>query len=205
MSSNEPRFVTIPSQPNTIWMATPVGSVATAAGIGPEPSRCSDRRRGNTTPGLPGTGRTREHFGALRPDDDANSGGTPGRRQPSGSRQPGTLRLVMSPEPKLHERDRLKHVGEFGEEQTARVVRNGEGGPKRVWKPAARNQVHRGTGARTFPPGNNRDVGNAPRSSEVQVSAQTRGEGGASASRFTGIGSRSGPGRPRSCSVTGSG
>jgi hypothetical protein len=32
----------------------------------------------------------------------------------------------------------LKHTTGFGEEQTARVVGNGEGGPKRVWKPATR-------------------------------------------------------------------
>jgi hypothetical protein len=44
---------------------------------------------------------------------------------------------------KLHERDRLKYVGGRGEEQAAKVVRNGEGGTKRVWKPATRNRVFR--------------------------------------------------------------
>jgi hypothetical protein len=29
-----------------------------------------------------------------------------------------------------------------GEGQTAKVVGNGAGGPKRVWKPVTRNQVH---------------------------------------------------------------
>jgi hypothetical protein len=101
----------------------------------------------------------------------------------------------MSPEPKLHERDRLKHAGGFGEEKTARVVRNGEGGPKRVWKPATRNQVHRGKGVRACPSGNDRDVGIAPSASQVRVSAQARGEGGAAVRRSIGIGfirSRSG-------------
>jgi hypothetical protein len=32
----------------------------------------------------------------------------------------------------------LKDTTGFGEEQTVKVVRNGEGGPKRVWKPATR-------------------------------------------------------------------
>jgi hypothetical protein len=32
----------------------------------------------------------------------------------------------------------LKEITGFGEEQTVKVVGNGEGGPKRVWKPATR-------------------------------------------------------------------
>jgi hypothetical protein len=32
----------------------------------------------------------------------------------------------------------LKHATGFGEEQTVKVAENGEGGPKRVWKPATR-------------------------------------------------------------------
>jgi hypothetical protein len=38
-----------------------------------------------------------------------------------------------------HGREWLKHVTGYEEEQTVKVVRNGEGGPKRVWKPATRS------------------------------------------------------------------
>lgn len=61
---------------------------------------------------------------------------------------------------KLHERDRLKHVGGLGEEQTAKVVRNGEGGTKRVWKPATRNRVFRESSPRPPPSGSGRYAGN---------------------------------------------
>jgi hypothetical protein len=32
----------------------------------------------------------------------------------------------------------LKQTTGFGEAKTVKVVKNGEGGPKRVWKPATR-------------------------------------------------------------------
>lgn len=61
---------------------------------------------------------------------------------------------------KLHERDRLKHVGGLGEEQTAKVVKNGEGGTKRVWKPATRNRVFRESSPRPPLSGSGRHAGN---------------------------------------------
>jgi hypothetical protein len=57
--------------------------------------------------------------------------------------------MVFRAVPELQERDRLKHVGRRGEVQTVKVVRNGEGGPKQVWKPATRNPNHRGSLRRT--------------------------------------------------------
>jgi hypothetical protein len=56
-------------------------------------------------------------------------------------------------ETELHERDRLKHAGRLGEVQTVKVVENGEGGTKRVWKPATRNRNHRDDSPRPVPPG----------------------------------------------------
>jgi hypothetical protein len=61
---------------------------------------------------------------------------------------------------KLHERDRLKYVGGLGEEQTAKVVRNGEGGTKREWKPATRNRVFRESNPRPPLSGSGRHAGN---------------------------------------------
>jgi hypothetical protein len=51
----------------------------------------------------------------------------------------------MSSGTKLHERDRLKHVGRCGEEQPVRVVGNDAGGTKRAWKPATRRSIERDT------------------------------------------------------------
>lgn len=61
---------------------------------------------------------------------------------------------------KLHERDRLKHVGGLGEEQAAKVAKNGVGGTKRVWKPATRNRVFRESSPRLPPSGSGRNAGN---------------------------------------------
>jgi hypothetical protein len=60
-------------------------------------------------------------FGRTRSSDRASPGNTGGEQgeQPQG-------------------REWMKHSAGFGEEQTARVVGNGEGGPKRGWKPATR-------------------------------------------------------------------
>jgi hypothetical protein len=60
------------------------------------------------------------------------------------------LRQVLPTVRQPHERVRLKHAGGLGEGQTAKVVRNGEGGTKRVWKPATRKLVHR-TGSTGHP------------------------------------------------------
>lgn len=40
---------------------------------------------------------------------------------------------------KPHGRERLKEAVKSGEGQTAKVVRNDEGGVQRAWKPATRN------------------------------------------------------------------
>lgn len=43
-----------------------------------------------------------------------------------------------SREKEPHGREWLKYVTGLGEAETVKVVRNGEGGPKREWKPATR-------------------------------------------------------------------
>jgi hypothetical protein len=58
-------------------------------------------------------------------------------RRPPGRTFTSHLQVIL-PVSELQERDRLKHAGGLGEVQTVKVVRNGEGGTKRVWKPATR-------------------------------------------------------------------
>jgi hypothetical protein len=77
------------------------------------------------------------------PRTGSNDGGTPTRQRPPGRRHAGDLPRAFHRAPELHERVRLKNAGGFGEVQTVKVVRNGEGGPKRGWNPATRNQVQR--------------------------------------------------------------
>jgi hypothetical protein len=72
------------------------------------------------------------------PRTGSNDGGTPTRQRPPGRRHAGDLPRAFHRAPELHERVRLKNAGGFGEVQTVKVVRNGEGGPKRGWNPATR-------------------------------------------------------------------
>jgi hypothetical protein len=58
---------------------------------------------------------------------------------------------VFQRQPKPHERVRLKNVGRLGEGETVKVVRNGEGGPKRCGKP--RRGIEPGSGTSPRPPG----------------------------------------------------
>jgi hypothetical protein len=55
-------------------------------------------------------------------------------------RQCGPRHHTGSREPKPHGREWPKHVTGLEEVQTVKVVGNGEGGPKRVWKPATRHR-----------------------------------------------------------------
>jgi hypothetical protein len=136
--------------------------------------------RGNPSQssGSPDAGWTPGRFGDSQPDDR----GVPEERsrvRRSSDRQgrddTGGVRRAKT---ELQERDRLKHAGRLGEVQTVKVVRNGEGGTKRAWKPATRNRNHRGDSSRSGPPGTGRSAGPMPTSAATWISVHGTATGG---------------------------
>lgn len=63
-------------------------------------------------PGLPGAGRTQDHHGGPRPGSAEEVAGNRSDGTTFGPLQPRTLQWVIPPEPKPHERDRMKHAGQ---------------------------------------------------------------------------------------------
>jgi len=113
----------------------PVASVATANGTGPEPLRVP-----SSSPRVTGVW-------FARPRSDSRSAPAFYDRVTRGSAvavqwdrfsdrsRCDAPHRALSVGPKLHERDRLKHAGRFGEEQPVMVVKNGEVGTKRAGTP----------------------------------------------------------------------
>lgn len=125
-------------------MRAPVMSGATAPGPGPglpEGSTPCSRSAGHS-PGSPGMGRTQSRFGGLWPRwPGPRQEGTSPDGRPPGRLTPRDLQRAFSPVPKPQERDRLKHAGGIGGVQAVKAARNGEDGPKRVWKPVTRSTM----------------------------------------------------------------
>jgi hypothetical protein len=121
------------------------GEAGTGTARRPDPRVWTDRRSGGPTGGeaRSGTGHPRvDRAGPDRtrwePDREA-----PATRTPSPAFEPlgdsSEARAASGEgEQEPHGRERSKHTAGPGEAQAVKVVRNGGGGPKRVWKPATR-------------------------------------------------------------------
>jgi hypothetical protein len=173
-----PRSVTEPRPSRPFRAETSVTSATTVVGQGPGPPGILRRRSRASHPvrrmrvGPRVVSATRSPMAEEFPRRGRGCGGP---RIAKVETIPGGVRRA---ETELQERDRLKHAGRLGEVQTVKVVKNGEGGTKRAWKPATRNRNHRGDSSRSGPSGTDRTAGPMPTSAATWISVRGAATGG---------------------------